>query len=161
MRHSLIVSVLLLFLCVPGSRAQHAWQDLSTIQPGTRVDVVDQHLRKQSGEFVRFSDTEITLQAEGKEIAIPREQVYRVTAGQGRKRNALIGMAVGGGIGLGIGLATVLAYHGDLEATAAVGTTAFGAGVGAGIGAVVPPHTTVYRTEPLKEANLNRPAHND
>lgn len=161
MRHSLIVSVLLLFWCVPGSQAQHGWQDLSTIRPGTRVDVVDQHLRKQSGKFVRFSDTDITLQTEGKEIAIPREQVYRVTAGRGRKRNTLIGMAVGGGIGLGIGLATVLAYHGDIEGIAAVGTTAFGAGVGAGIGAAVPPHTTVYRSEPLKEADLNRPSHND
>ncbi len=161
MRRSLIVLVVLLFLYVPGSQAQNAWRDLSAIQPGTRVDVVDQHLRKQSGKFVRLSDTDITLQTEGREIAIPREQVYRVTAGRGRKRNTLIGMAVGGGIGLGIGLATVLAYHGDIEGTAAVGTTAFGAGVGAGIGAAIPPHTTVYRSEPLKEAYLNRPSHND
>lgn len=151
MRYSLIVVLILSFLCVPISQAQHArWQDLSTIRPGTKVDVVDQHLRKQSGKFVGFSDTEVTLQSEGKTVAIARDEVYRVTVAGRRKRNTLIGMATGGAIGLGLGAAAVIAYRGDLSEATALGTAVFGAGIGAGIGAVVPPNSTVYQSEPLK-----------
>lgn len=157
MRYALILSIVLALLCVPTSQAQRArWQDLSTVRSGTQVDVVDQQLKKVSGTFVAFSDSDITLQAQGKTVSVPKEQVYRVTVARGRKRNALIGMAAGGVAGAALGLATVLIYRGDLAGSAAVATTSFGAGVGAGIGAAVPPHTTIYRAEPLKRADLSR-----
>ena len=156
MRRWAIVTCFIAWLFVPISQAQE-WQNLASLRPGTKVNVVDRHLRTQSGKFVRFSDTNLTLQSAGQEVVFSRDQVYRVTVGGGRKRHTLIGMAIGGAIGLGIGVATVVAYHGDIEAAAAVATTAFGAGVGAGIGAITPPHTTtIYRTEPVKEAGLTR-----
>lgn len=156
MRRWAILTCLLTWLFVPFAQAQE-WQNLASIHPGTKVNVVDRHLRTQSGKFLGFSDTNLTLQTAGKEVVISRDQVYRVTVGGGHKRHTLIGMAVGGAIGLGIGVATVVAYRSDIEAAAGVATTAFGAGVGAGIGAIIPPNTTtIYRTEPVKEAGLTR-----
>lgn len=146
-------SVLLLSLLTQVARAQeNRWQNLAEINGGRQVDVIDRHLKKYSGKFVAFSDTDLKLLVKHQQISIARDEVYRVTAaGQNRKRNFLLGLAVGAGAGLGLGAALMEREGGYAGAVA--GTGIGFAGVGAGIGALVPSHKTIYRAEAVKEAN--------
>ena|SRR5690242_18521090 len=146
-------SILLVLLATTAARAQaDRWQDLSQIKQGRQVDVIDRHLTKYSGKFITFSDTDLKLLVKDQQISIARNDVYRVTvAGQNRKRNVLLGLVIGAGAGLGLGAAIMEREGGYAGAVA--GTSVGFAGIGAGIGAVVPSHKTVYRAEPVKEAN--------
>ena len=145
-------SFLLLLLVTQVARAQeNRWQNLAQVKAGKQVDVIDTHLKKYTGKFVSFSETDLTLLVNSQQINIARDQVYRVTAaGQNRKRNVLLGLAIGAGAGLGLGVALMEREGGYAGAVA--GTGVGFAGIGAGIGAVVPSHKTVYRAEAVKEA---------
>ncbi len=148
-RFWLCVCAALICFCVAPAAAQSQWQELAQIKPGAKVQVVENSLRSTSGRFVGFTESSITLTADGREVVIPKEKVYRVSvSGKNRKRNVLIGLAVGAGVGTGIGAATnqVVKEAGVIPAMAAVF-----AGVGAGVGAVVPAAKTVYRSETPKE----------
>jgi hypothetical protein len=129
------------------------WQNLAQVKAGTRVQVVEQSLKSISGKFLRFSDTDLTLRVEDRELVIPKDRVYRVSiSGKNRKRNALIGLAAGSGIGLGVGLALLEREKGFGGAVAGV-TVAYAA-VGAGVGAVVPAGKTIYQAERSGQASV-------
>jgi hypothetical protein len=154
MRYRVILPLLLILLLAPQlARAQgDQWQSLDQVKSGRQVDVIDRHLKRYSGKFVGFSDTNLTLLVNDQEIRIARDEVYRVTAaGQNRKRNILLGLAIGAGAGLGLGAALMEREGGYGGAVA--GTGVGFAGIGAGIGALVPSHKTVYRAEAVKEAS--------
>jgi hypothetical protein len=92
---------------VPSARSVVSeWQSLAKIQPGDKVEVVDQQMRSYNGKFASFSETGITLMSADKEVTIPKNDVYRVTVvSRGRGRHVLRGLLIGTGIGLGIGAA--------------------------------------------------------
>lgn len=141
----LYVCPIVMCLCALEARAQANWQSLADIQPGTKVQVVETSLKSTSGTWVSFSETGITLRAQGQETLIPRERVYRVSIrGKNRKRNVLIGLAIGAGAGAGLGVATHQVVR---EAGVIPGMAAAWGGIGAGIGALVPAAKTVYRAE--------------
>jgi hypothetical protein len=140
------------FVLAPLLQAQESqWQNIAQIRTGTRVQVVEQSLKSTSGRFVRFSETDLTLKVEDKEIVISRDRVYRVTvAGKNRKRNTLIGLGAGAAAGVALGAAIMERESGYGGAVA--GTTVGFAGVGAGIAALLPAGKTVYRAETTKQA---------
>ena len=134
------------------------WQDLNQIKSGTRVQVVEQSLKSTSGRLVRVSEKDLTLKVENNEVVIPQERVYRVSvAGRNRKRNLLIGLAIGGGAGAGLGAAASRVVGNAVIAPAIAGW----AGIGAGIGAICPSAKTVYRAEVPKQASLKEQSHRE
>lgn len=149
----------LLLACtlVPLAWAQSSqWQSLAAIKPGTKVQVVEQSLKSTSGRFVHFSDTDLTLKVDNKEVVIGKDQVYRVSvSGKNRKRNVLIGVAVGAGAGVGVGAAANRVVG---EAWVIPATALGYAGVGAGIGALCPSAKTVYRAELPRAASAKQPS---
>jgi hypothetical protein len=146
---ALVVAMLAPLLQAQESR----WQNLVQIQPGAKVQVVEQSLKSTSGRFVRFSDADLTLDVNKKEVVVPKEQVYRVSVtGKNRKRNTLIGLAVGAG--LGTVWSAGLSKLDNWRAGDTAGLVGGCAGLGAGIGAIVPASKTVYRAERSTKAGL-------
>ena len=141
----------LLFVLAPVLWAQSSqWQNLAQIKPGTKVQVVENSLKSTSGKFVGFSETDLTLKVEDKEVVILKDQVHRVSiSGKNRKRNTLIGLAVGVGTGAAVGAAANRVVG---EAWVVPGTMLGHACLGAGIGALVPAAKTVYSAEVPKQA---------
>ncbi len=134
---------------------QSQWQDLNQIRPGTKIQVVENSLKSTSGKFVAFSETDLTLKVENKDVVIPRDQVHRVSiSGKNRKRNTLIGLAIGAGAGAGVGAAT---HQIVKESWVVPGLMLVYAGVGAGVGALVPAAKTIYRAEVPRQSSEKKP----
>ena len=134
---------------------QSQWQDLNEIRLETKIQVVENSLKSTSGKFVAFSETDITLKVENKDVVIPRDQVHRVSiSGKNRKRNTLIGLAIGAGAGAGVGAAT---HQVVKESWVVPGMMLAYAGVGAGVGALVPAAKTVYRAEVPRQSSEKKP----
>jgi len=148
----------LVFVLAPVLWAQSSqWQNLAQIKPGTKVQVVENSLKSTSGKFVGFSETDLTLKVEDKEIVILKDQVHRVSiSGKNRKRNTLIGLAVGAGTGAAMGAA---AHQAVREAWVVPGTMLGHACLGAGIGALVPAAKTVYRAELPRQSSQKEQSH--
>jgi len=136
-----------------GRKAPSAWENLSGLQPGEKIQVVDTTQRKHAGTFSSVTNAAIVVHEKSGDETIQRENVLRVTAGSHRVRNALIGGAVGAGVGAGIGAATYSSCANSQSfcvqpigrgGIAAIGAVA-GAGLGAVIGAILPAHKTIYR----------------
>ena len=159
---------LLFLVCVLGapcaSWAQTnpaSWENLNTLQPGEKIQVLEMNSKKVSGTFVNVSDTAMSLQVKASQQTVQRQDVrsVKLMKHQHRLRNTLIGAAVGAGAGAGIGAAT---HHHVICTTpcslqnsntflsssqaAAVGAV-IGLAGGAEIGAAIPSHPTIYRIE--------------
>lgn len=132
-------------------KASADWQNVSTLQPGEKIQVVDSAGRKHSGRFTSVTSTAIILHENAGDETIPRENVVRVSGGGHRARNALIGAAIGAGAGAAVGAAGTTGgctsncigkvTRGDVIAV----TTGFGAIVGALVGAILHANRTIYR----------------
>ena len=105
----------ILALCVLGmpclSSAQAAassWANLSTLQSGQKIQVVQINSNKVSGTFLNVSDSGITLQEKAGEKTIERPDVrsVRLMKNKHRLRNTLLGAGIGAGAGAGIGAAS-------------------------------------------------------
>ncbi len=133
-------------LAAPLHAQKSQWENLAQIKPGNKAQVVEQSLKSILGKFVRYSETDLTLMSNGKEIVISKQQVYRVSIlGKNRTRNTLIGLVIGTGVGVGMGVG--LMEH-ETGYGGAVAGSIFGcAGVGAGIGAAMPSAREIYRAE--------------
>jgi hypothetical protein len=129
---------------------QSQWQNLSQIQPGARIQVVENSLKSTPGKFVGYSENGLTLRVDAKEVVIPKDQVYRVSvSGKNRLRNVLIGLAIGAGAGAGLGAAANRVVN---DAAMVPSAAAALGGVGAGVGALCPAAKSVYRAEGAKQA---------
>ena len=159
----------LLLLCVLGTTVasgaqtdQASWANLSALQAGQKIQVVDMNSKKHSGTFVNVSDTAISYQETGGEQTIQKQDVRSVKLMESkyRVRNTLVGLGVGGGVGAGVGAGIGAAtFHscssqsfciqpvgkGGSAGIAAVIGFAGGAAVGAVVGALLPSHSTIYR----------------
>ena len=143
--------------CVVSARtSQVTWDNLNTLEAGRKIQVVEVNSKKDSGTFVTFSDTLISLQGKSGAQTIQRQDIrsVKLMENKHRLRNTVIGGALGAGVGAGIGAA---AYHpcsptnntfclnpGGRGLPAAIGAVVGLVG-GAVIGALWPSHETIYR----------------
>jgi len=156
---------ILLLVCAFGvsyaSQAQSdkaSWTNLSTLQTGQKIQIVDMNSKKHSGAFLNVSDTAVRYHDNAGDQSIPKQDVRRVKLMENRHRlrNTLIGAGVGAGVG---GVIGAVAYHpcepkpssefSCLGANVTKGETAgIGALVGflagAATGPLVPTHSTIY-----------------
>jgi hypothetical protein len=146
---------LFLLICVLGmpfaSSAQShpgSWENLSRLEAGDRIQVVEMNSQKVSGIFSSASDTAISLQGEEGQRVIPRQDIRSVKLMKNAHhlRNAVIGAAVGAGVGAGIaaGAWENRGFEGGKGVGAAMGA-ALGSLAGAVVGAFAPSHETIYR----------------
>jgi hypothetical protein len=156
MRNLWILIFVLAMPCVVFSQTNEAsWENLSALQSGHKIQIVEMNSKKVSGTFLNVSDTMISLQKQGGEQTIQRQDVRIVKRMETkhRLRHAAIGAAIGAGAGAGIGAA---AYHpcspsdsfciqpGGRGANAGIGAAIGGVG-GAVVGALWPSHRIIYR----------------
>jgi len=143
-----------------GQSDRASWANLSGLQAGQKIQVVEMNSKKHSGTFVSVSDTAIAYQDGTGERTIQRQDVRTVKLRKNRHRlrNTLIGGLVGAAAGAGIGAAT---YHTHscspntfcLNGIGGRGVpTAIGAVIGlAGgivVGVLLPSHSTIYSVNP-------------
>jgi hypothetical protein len=136
------------------------WKALYGLHSGEKIELFETGMKKHVGTFSTVTEEAIQMREGSNDIAIPKENVARVTLldKSHRLRNAGI-LAVGGaGAGAGIGVATSRCSNtpgafnlcgvgrGPEVALGAV----LGFAGGAGIGAAIPSHPTIYRAELAK-----------
>jgi len=145
----LLVAVLV-FTMPQGLWAQNNqtdWHDLSQLQSGELIRVVDSSHKKHSGAFSSFSDESIILRAKIGEETIPRENILEIK--RSKRSHRLRNVVVTGLAGAGVGAA--IAYGGSgkcpcIGRAAVTGVTAvLGLAGGVAIGAFIPSHQTIYR----------------
>lgn len=140
--HRLAAILLVLAAAVAAQSNPSNWNAVTALT--TRTDVrVSTGSRTVKGRIDRASDSSLALTVGKAEESFDRQQVLTVSVKKGdhRKRNALIGLAVGAGTGLGIGLATRPGPNQlRIVPTGAVvgGLIAAGAIVGVVVGVVIP-----------------------
>jgi hypothetical protein len=155
------LGILLCILAMPSfvsaNGDQAVWENLSTLQPGQKIQIMEMTSKIHSGTFLNVSSTAISLQEKDGEQTIQRQDVRIVKFSKRPRhlRNALITGAVGAGVGAGIGAAV---YHpcktppqaavqcfdiGGRGLDAAFGGTIGFVG-GAVVGALLPTSTTIY-----------------
>jgi hypothetical protein len=143
MRH-LCVLLLLLVTAASGQTGKADWSNVKQLRAGERIKVVLNDGKSSSGVLENASDDGIVVSLSSSETTFVRADVRRILVkGQSRRRrNALIGAAIGAAAGLGLGAAldqqcahSFCASEGNTGK--AIGTP--GAGVlGAAIGALLP-----------------------
>jgi hypothetical protein len=130
---------------------QSAWENLSALAAGHKIQVVEMNSKKVSGAFVNVTDAGISLQGQGGEETISRQDVriVKLMENKHRLRNAAIGAAIGAGAGAGAGAAVGRGNGNSGGFDFAKQGAGIGAGAGAVIGAIVgalwPSHQTIYR----------------
>jgi hypothetical protein len=82
-----------------------SWTNLSTLQTGQKIQIVDMNSKKHSGAFLNVSDTAVRYHDNAGDQSIPKQDVRRVKLMENRHRlrNTLIGAGVGAGVGAVIG----------------------------------------------------------
>jgi hypothetical protein len=135
---------------------RNSWDALNTLHAGQRIEVVETNLQKHNGTFLTVTNEAIRLRERGSDVGIKKQDVMRVTLldKSHRLRNALILGAVGSGLGTVIGAAATTCSSTSTFNFCGVGRGAVigigavaGLAGGAGVGAAIPSHPTVYRTE--------------
>jgi len=136
---------------VLGQSAEDSWSNLSRLRAGQKIQVVDMKPKAATGNFNAFSEDTISLLVGKDQISIPRANVLSVKNREGshRRRNTLLGLAIGAAGGLAIGAIQGAAYHEEGETPVFLMVwTPIGAGAGAAVGAVLPAgQVTVYRAK--------------
>jgi hypothetical protein len=103
--------VLVFFLGLPAAlcaqKQQGSWSDLRGLRVGQGIEVIESSMKRHGGEFVSVTDEGLTLQENGSDVSVKREDVVRVSTASGARRgeHAVIGLVAGGLIGAGIGAA--------------------------------------------------------
>ncbi len=151
MRNRWILCVTVVCLCVPAAWGQQAsvnWENLTRVERGHRVQVVQTDLKSTRGKFLSFSDTELVVEVDKTQVTIPREKVFRVSEDHPRGRNALYAAIAGAGVGAGIGALASREFHGTSDKAAIVlACSGSWAGIFAGVSALATRNPTVYRAE--------------
>ncbi|MEE8257580.1 MAG: hypothetical protein V3R60_06785, partial [Acidobacteriota bacterium] len=140
---------------------EHSWENLQQVRVGQRIEVVDTNLKKLKGTFLSFSEEAISLRVKKDEVGVPRVNVLRVSSldRSKRKRNILLGLAIGAGGGMlaGAGVASAAVGfdegQGSNPAATIVGFLAAGADAGVAVGASSG-YRTIYRVKRKKPAKV-------
>jgi hypothetical protein len=158
MRTALLVICVLAISCASlGQGKKASWENLSNLRAGDKIQVRALHAQKLKGTFLNVSDTGISLQTNGTEQTVPKQEVQLVQRMRNRHRlrNALIFGGVGAGIGAGIGAASHRSCASTETFCFDIGGRSFPAAIGGVIGllggatagAFVPDHETIYSTD--------------
>jgi hypothetical protein len=135
--------------CVSWAQSNPAsWENLSTLQPGEKIQILEENSTKVSGTFLNVSDAAIWLQEKARQEMVQKPDVRSVTLrkNEHRLRNTLLGAAIGVGAGSAIGAATY--QHQFLgRGFQAFGGAMVGVIPGTVVGAVWPSHKTMYRVQ--------------
>ena len=102
MKGTMLSSWLAAALLTPAAysaEVNRSWETLiETLKPDRKVVVV-QHSRKQAeGKVLSLTGESVTVQVGRQPVTVQRDDVFRVRIADIRRRNTLIGMAVGAGI---------------------------------------------------------------
>lgn len=131
------------------SGADHSsWDNLRGLHAGDRIVVIQKGFKDSSGKFTQVSDEAITLQSGGKDLAIQRADVLRVSrlGHSHRVRNAVIGAAILGGIATAVAVPFGIYLNNETgNGATAYAAIPAAAGVGAALGALAPSNETIYR----------------
>lgn len=158
MRKLWIIICVLAMPCVASAQSNQAWENLSTLQAGQKIQVVETNSKKESGTFVSVSDTAISVQGKAGARTIDKKDVRSVKLMKHahRLRNTLVLGGVGAGVGAGIAAG---ASPGKCGPSTPYCVNPLSKGAYAGIGAVVglvggaivgalwPSHQTVYHAK--------------
>jgi hypothetical protein len=128
------MKLMLVFLCTGLTFAQDSWSRVESIPAGQRVRV-ETVTQKHTGQLVSVSTDSVRLDT----MVVPRSEVTRVYAKSGshRKRNAIIGTAIGAGVGVAVYATLGLLLRNEgAEGTEVLLITP--AAAGAAIGAALP-----------------------
>ena len=155
MRFSEVTLGLLLVAAGAGSAEDIGrWDNLQSLRPGQRIQIVQMDLKSYAGDLLSVSGDGIRFRVKNDERTVARADVFRVglRSGARRGRNALIGAAVGAGLGVAAGAGALAATNGSDSAGAIVATTmTIGAGAGGALGAIPAGYSTLYRApKPVK-----------
>jgi hypothetical protein len=134
-------------LCAAESTSTKAnWDNLRKLAPGDTIRIVLNDMKSYPANFQSVSDEAIVVRLETGEQSFARERVLRVSAKSQshRRRNAFIGLVVGGATGAVVAVASPELGQGtcsqgsciDAGVVSALGFV--GGGLGAGIGAAIP-----------------------
>ena len=128
---------------------EDSWDRLRQLHAGQKIEVVNMKLKSVTGNFTGYDDHAVLLRVDRDEVSIPRGDVLSIKNREisHRRRNVLLGLAIGAAGGLAIGAIKGATYHesGETGVFMAV-CTPIGAGIGAGLGAALPAGAvTVYR----------------
>jgi hypothetical protein len=148
MRRISLLICLLGMSCASWAQTDKAsWSNLSTLQAGQKIQVVDMNSKQHSGTFLNVSDIAIRYHDAAGDQSIPKQDVRRVKLMENkhRSRNVLVGLGVGAGAGAGIGAASWedRGFLGGRGVGALVGL-AIGVLAGGVVGALLPSHSTIY-----------------
>jgi hypothetical protein len=124
-----------------------SWDNLRTLAPGQKIQVVEITAKKSSGAFVNVSDSAIVFTQANGNRTLQKQDVrsVKLMKTSHRLRNTLIAAGIGAGAGAGItaGAWESNGFLGGKGAGAAVGAV-IGGVAGAIVGAVLPSHNTLY-----------------
>jgi len=153
MRNAILAMVLVVLATAVAvaQTSEESWENLTQLRVGQKIQVVDIDLKSHNGTFLSFSEEAISLRVGKKEIALPRQNVLRVSNREKTKRwrNVLLGAAIMGAAGLGIGAAMDTKFTEKGEGnTMKKFLTPIGLAAGAALGAAVPSYQTIYRAKP-------------
>ena len=128
---------------------EDSWDRLRQLHVSQKIEVVNIKLKSVTGNFIGYDDHAVLLRVDRDEVPIPRSEVLSIKNREvsHRRRNVLLGLAIGAAGGLAIGAIKGATYHesGETGVFMAV-CTPIGAGIGAGVGAALPTGAvTVYR----------------
>jgi len=145
-KRTLLLSGLAAALLTPavhGAEVNRSWETLiETLKAGQKVVVV-QHSRKQAeGRVLALTGDSITVQVSRQPVTVPRDDVFRVRIADIRRRNTLIGMAIGAAAGAIIWGVAGRDNH-RVGEYAFVGSI-LGVGPGAAVGGSVPIGVPLY-----------------
>ncbi len=148
----ILVTMVSIPLCAQ-QRPKQSWDNLNQLQAGQKIQLVQMDLKSLKGNFLGFTDEMISLRVKKDEVAVPREDVFRVSF-RGKRKRGLSALA-GAGLGAGVGAIIGMAVSGGEDETGAfmLAFTPMGAGVGAAVGAAAPfvrSHQTIYRVKRIK-----------
>ncbi len=160
MRSAIIALCVLGMPCLSSAQvAASSWANVSTLQSGQKIQVVQMNSKKVSGTFLNVSDGGISLQEKAGAKTIDRSNVriIRLVKNKHRLRNTFIGAGIGAGAGAGIGAASnrpCTVPQGSFPSTCLFSLTrgqqaaifaAPGLVIGAAVGALWPTNEIIYR----------------
>jgi hypothetical protein len=130
-----------------------SWENLRQLREGDRIEVADARMKSYAGGFAGYTADSIVLRQAGSDVRIVRSEVASVRRLESRRRrNVLLGLAIGAAGGLAAGAIKGATYHEEGETPVFIMVyTPIGAGIGAVAGAVLPAghEVTVYRAKSL------------
>jgi len=154
MRKSLLLICVVGLSCVSWARTNRAsWANLTGLQAGQKIEIVDMKSKKHLGTFVNVTDTAISYEDGAGDRTILKEDVrsVKLMKNKHRLRNTLIGGAVGAAAGAGIGAATNHSCSSQgfcVQPIGKGGAAGIGAVVGflggAVVGVLLPSHEMIY-----------------